>query len=295
MILGIDVGGTSIKYGIFDNRYSLKEKSSVPTQGDLGPEQIINKIAGLINDFPHHYVGIGFPSVVSETGFVHIAPNLTNFKNIDLKNKLKGKTGRQISIDNDANCAALAELYLGHGKGKSNFIYATLGTGIGGAIIINSQLYHGDNMGAGEIGYSILNFDETRENQQTNRIGILEDYIGLPRILDYYEDLVGARNPSMEMISKYADDGDPISKKVLEYYGEKLGFGLGSIMNILDIKTVIIGGGISRCTDIMYQKLNQTLDNRLLPQLGKDYSIVKAKFLSDAGIYGAAILAGITQ
>lgn len=293
MTLGIDVGGTNIKWGIFDDNLELLNKNSISTNAKEGPETVISRIADIINSENIEKVGIGFPSVVSESGFVHISPNMPDFIDIELQKELEYNTNANIKIDNDANVAALAELKLGAAKNERNFLYVTLGTGVGGAVILNGELIKGANSGAGEIGYTAINFDEKRQVQRENRRGILEDYCGLPRLQEKYYELSGEKNADMKIVSKMADKGDENSIELFEYYGEMLGYGLSSIMNLLDIDTVVIGGGLSQCTEIMYKKLNITLKSRLLEHKKDKFEISKAHFLNDAGITGAAILANV--
>ncbi|MDC1068354.1 ROK family protein [Candidatus Kapabacteria bacterium] len=289
MYLGIDIGGTNIKWGIFDLTFNLLEKHSKPTNSDYGPSHIIDSISEIINKNTNCRIGIGFPSVVSDIGYVHISPNMKDFENINLKDELSKRTSKDVIIENDANVAALAELHFGNGIGLDNFIYVTLGTGIGGAIIINRKIFKGDNFGAGEIGYTTINFDDTRDNIKLNRKGILEDYTGLPRLTQKYQELGGDISMSMKEISLNTKS-DKIAIELFEYYGEMLGYGIASAMNLLDINNVIIGGGLSQVTDIMYNRLNEILKIRLLEHKQNNFVVQKAKYLSDAGIYGAASL-----
>jgi glucokinase len=293
MTLGIDVGGTTIKWGIFDEDLNLLKRNSKPTEANKGPETVIAGIVDVINSENIEKVGIGFPSVVSESGFVHRSPNMSNFVNIDLLNELNKRTKANIKIDNDANTAALAEMKLGAAKNEVNFLYVTLGTGIGGAIILNGKLIKGANSGAGEIGYTTINFDEKREAPRENRRGILEDYCGLPRMKEKYSELSDKKDADMKELSVMADSGDENSIALFEYYGEHLGYGIASVMNLLDINVVVIGGGLSQCTEIMYKKLNNTLMSRLLEHKKDNFDIRKAHFLNNAGIFGAATLANM--
>jgi glucokinase len=290
MILGIDIGGTNIKWAEFDSNFKRINRNSKPTEAAKGPEHIINSVAEVINHYPGYKVGIGFPSVVSEDGFVHLSPNMPGFINIDLKKELELRTNHSIKIDNDANAAALAELHLGAGKNINNFIYVTLGTGVGGTIIINRKLFKGDNSGAGEIGYTTINFDETRTATQINRRGILEDYAGLPRITSKYIELGGDSKLSMKEVSVQADNGDTVAIKLFQHYGEMLGYGIASAMNLLDLNYVIIGGGLSQVTNVMFNTLKDKLIERSLAHKKDKIHILKAQFLNDAGVTGAASL-----
>ena len=303
MILGIDVGGTTLKWALFNSiensfELDLVEKGREISEGK-DADEIISIIAKLCNNDKVEKVGIGFPSVVREDGFVHIAPNLKEFNNIPLLERIKELSNKPISIDNDANVAALAELELGAAKEIKNFIYVTLGTGIGGALILNRELYKGDNQGAGEIGYTLLDYDHLGLGLVSNRIGILEEFIGrkpflskAKKIIELYpKSPIYNKNLDIKDISEYSKNGDEAAKETLIYYGRTLAYGLASVMNFLDIGNVIVGGGVSRVHSIMFKTLHNRLKDRLLPNLRENFNIHSANFLDDAGIFGAGILA----
>lgn len=290
MILGIDVGGSSIKYGVF-SELELIEHNQITTP-QSGKNDVLLAINNLITELTAKYtidrIGIGFPSVVGKDYFVHIAPNIPDFVNVDLRkyicDNFKNIT---IKIDNDANTAALAELKFGSALNLNNFIYVTLGSGVGGAIIINKAIFGGDTFGAGEIGYTNFNFD-SEKNRIENRRGILEEYLGRNQFTNYFNSLSEVQVNSPKEIFELAENNNKIAIKAFEYYGELLGIGLASLMNFLDIHSVVIGGGIIKAHKYIIPALEKSIELKKLPHIKQN--ILVAKYLDNTGIYGAMAL-----
>lgn len=287
MILAIDVGGSSIKFAIFDE-LNIIHNENIPTP-QTGSIDVINAINSLIKSAVKSYninkVGIGFPSVVSREYFVHIAPNIPNFLNIDLKKEICEKfPDLVIKIENDANAAALAELKYGEGQGLNNLIYVTLGSGIGGSIIINKTIYYGDSNGAGEIGYSNFKFDES-ENLIENRRGIFEEYLGRKQFTEFFNKQYALNVSSPLEIFELAENGDRNAIESFKYYGKLLGIGICSAMNLLDIHSVIIGGGLAKAEKYFYHSLIESVKLKKLNHIIPNIKI--AKYIEDTGIYGA--------
>ncbi|MGB9665547.1 MAG: ROK family protein, partial [Ignavibacteria bacterium] len=181
-IIGIDVGGTSIKFGLVKENKILSELS-LPTFAFKNSQKVLMQVAigleQILKQVPKNEVkgiGIGFPGKVdSEKGVVISAPNFNNWKNVPVRKKLL-KFGYPVFIDNDANCAALGELIFGRGKNLENFIMVTLGTGVGGGIIINKKLFRGESGGAGEIGH--ITIDYSGPFCKCGKRGCVEAYAG---------------------------------------------------------------------------------------------------------------------
>lgn len=290
MILGIDVGGSSIKYGVF-SELELIEHNQITTP-QSGKNDVLLAINNLITELTAKYtidrIGIGFPSVVSKDYFVYIAPNIPDFVNVDLRkyicDNFKNIT---IKIDNDANTAALAELKFGSAINLNNFIYVTLGSGVGGAIIINKAIFGGDTFGAGEIGYTNFNFD-AEKNRIENRRGILEEFLGRNQFTNYFNSLSELQVNSPKEIFNLAENNNKTAIKAFEYYGELLGIGLASLMNFLDIHSVVIGGGIIKAHKYIIPALEKSIEMKKLPHIKQN--ILVAKYLDNTGIYGAMAL-----
>jgi glucokinase len=304
MHLGIDLGGTNLKVGVLNSDGELVYKDSLPTLATNGVDYVIGNITKLIEStiekFKTQTIGIGVPGVITNGGVVTIAPNLDGWVDIPIKNILQKEFLMPVSVDNDANAAAIAELELGAGKDIDNFIFLTLGTGVGGAIIANRKLFRGEDGGAGEIGHIILNcFDNSHDNLIGYRKGTLEEYIGRTQIISNFKRIqtnhtdnnsVIDTNYDVEDISNAINNGDDSAKECFIEVGEYLGIGLTTVMNLLDIKTTIIGGGISNAHTILLETALGTLKKRSLPSIAKNAKILKATFSNDAGIIGAALL-----
>ena len=302
MYLGIEVGGTNLKYGIIDENNNIVFQDSIKTKADKKPKFLIDDMIGIINNLKEQYseiksLGIGFPGIVTSTGIVENVPNLPLWKNINLKQIISERTPLTPTIDNDANVAALAELYRGSGKEYDNFIYLTLGTGIGGAIIINNKIYRGVSGNAGEIGHIIIKTDDI-SHSTPYRKGVVEEYAGKEAIIALYKKLnINQKFPdlnSVKEINKSANEvntvaGNSIAIETLEKTACYIGCALISTLNILDMNIIIIGGGISN-SKIMMSTIKDTIIERALPHISKNIIVKQAKFTSNTGVIGAAIL-----
>jgi glucokinase len=304
---GIDLGGTNLKIGVLDNQNQVVYQDSMPTNADSGPENLISRIESFLDHVLHKFpeiisLGIGVPGVVSNEGIIKIAPNLKGWVNINLKGHLNKKYKIPIAIDNDANTASLAEMVLGAGKKVKDFIYITLGTGVGGAIIINRNLFRGANGGAGEIGHLIINILGDNQGKAEFRQGVLEEYTGRKQIAAIAEQIAEdypdsylrkIRQFDPYYISKAAEYGDECALLILKKIGFYLGIGIASAVNLLDIPVIIIGGGLSLSHETLFSSALETIRQRGLPSNASKVEIRRAKFSKDAGIMGACVLGKI--
>jgi glucokinase len=304
MYIGIDLGGTNLKYGVIDSVGNILFQSSQSTNPNKGPADIIhsikNQVKYLLNRFPQTAsIGMGVPGIITDDGIVLIAPNLQGWENLDLLSEFKNDFDLPVAIDNDANTAALAELELGAGKSEKSFFYLTLGTGAGGSIILNRKLFRGTMGGAGEIGYIIIDACTELNNGRPYRTGILEEYVGKNQIaalgmeiMKSYPDslLFQYPRPDPYFISLCVDKNDEAAIKIFQKTGYYLGLGLASMMNLLDISLIIVGGGISLAHPLLIESALETIRQRAIPTIAGRAEIRKAFFSKDAGIVGAALL-----
>ncbi len=296
MHLGIDIGGTTAKFGVYNESFELQQRDSfsIETIHTL-PQFFIklrSKLVELEDKFKIKSIGVGFPSVVRKNGWVFTAPNIPFFENFNIIEEINNITNLTFDVDNDANVAAIAESEAGEAVFIDDFIYITLGTGTGGAIFSEGHILKGKNGGAGEIGHLVI--DKNQHNAKDNRTfrqGILENFTSRAAIMKLYKDK-SQQNSNLDVsdISALAEKGDEKAIDVLKNVAEALAAGMASAANLLDINYFVIGGGISNVCDVFYDTLNNHLARRLLPSLSSDYSIHKAKHLADAGILGAAII-----
>lgn len=305
MYCGIDIGGTNLKIGLCDESGQLIDSHSQAINPELSPKDTVRTLSDYItmcyNLNEIEAIGIGVPGIVDNQGLLKFSPNLPHWNNVDLTNLLSAYIKLPIFVENDANTAAIAELETGSGKDLNSFLYVTLGTGVGGSIILNRQVFRGDKGGAGEIGHTIINYLETDSFiKHQFRLGTLEEYIGRIQILAnakknaqiHPESAINRFiNFDVHDLSILADNGDRIAKEVISESGSIFGIGIASALNLLGIHNVIVGGGISQISDIFWNSANQVIKLRSLPSISENYKIIKARFLQNTGIIGAALFA----
>ena len=305
MFAGIDIGGTNIKFGIIDQDGLILFQNSISTQPEKGPEFMIQCLHSIIDSLTLAHpgilsFGIGFPSVVHpKDGCIYYPPNLPGWGIVPLVQLLQSATTLPIAIDNDANVAALAEATLGAGKNASHFLYVTLGTGVGGGIILNHSIFTGERGGAGEIGHIIIRADDEAGDELPYRTGTLEHHIGRYGLIRMAKELAqnypdsllnNYNNLDVEDISHCADEGDDAAIQCMKQAGRLLGLGLATILAVLDMRVVVIGGGISQSCPIFFETTLSTLKSRALPTIAQLAEIRKAHFSHNAGLVGAAML-----
>jgi glucokinase len=246
-------------------------------------------------------IGIGSPGVVDDDGVVKAPPNFVNWDEVPLKSDLaKLFPGLAIGVENDANAAAIAESKFGAGVQFPNFLFVIWGTGVGGGIILNHKIYRGPTGGAGEIGHVSIDYKGPRCN--CGNVGCVEAYVGqrylsqrtAERLKNHPESkilkLVGGDISKIEpvYISQAAHDKDPLAREVLLEAGDLLGVALAGVMNIMDLRISIIGGGISAAGDFVMNAVQESIVRHVLKPLRKDIRVLPALLGNNAGILGAA-------
>jgi glucokinase len=286
-VLGIDLGGTAIKLGRFDEDLWCLQALTVPTPQPATPAAVLTAIAEAITHLdPDHLtqaIGIGTPGPTDITARIaRIAINLVDWQDVPLANWLEAKTGRPTTVENDANCAGLAEFLMGAGQGYRNLILLTLGTGVGGAVILEGKLFVGHHGAAGELGLITLN-PEGPDCNSGNR-GSLEQYTSVLAI----QRQTGC---SPEELGKRAIAGDPQAVAFWQQYGRNLGAGLASLVYVLTPEAIVLGGGISASADFFFPSVQAELERRVLPTSRTGLQLLKAQLGNQAGMVGAAHLA----
>ena len=317
VLFGVDIGGTAIKFGIFDIEGTLHKDWEIPTdrseQGAHIIEQIALSIESVIQKVGMDYsqiagIGLGVPGPVLESGVVVNAPNI-GWQNRNVKEELEQMSGLQVCVGNDANVAALGEVWAGSGKGCENLVLLTLGTGVGGGIVQNGRLIYGSNGGGGEIGHMCVNPSETIVCS-CGKYGCLEQYasatgvVRLARICAYEADrdksseqeeilLAGKKIPLEVLTAKDVWDAvkerNPIACQAAEMFGEKLGLALANLAVILNPEQFLLGGGMSRAGEIMLPYIQKYYEKYVFAPCRK-VGLGFAALGNQAGIYGAARL-----
>jgi glucokinase len=313
--IGVDVGGTTIKAGIVDRQGKILEQVSFDTKADKGPRVVMNQIVLTIGQLLESQkkasclgIGVGIPGMVTpDDGMVRYPPNFADWEEVPVAANLRKVFALPIFIENDANAAAMGEAKAGAGKSFRDFLFVIWGSGVGGGIILDHKIYRGPHGGAGEIGHVSIDYEGLLCNCGSK--GCIEAYIGqrylskrTKEILqnapkDAYPskiyDLVGGNLNKIEpaIISRAAEDGDPTAISILKEAGELLGYGLASALNILDLRIVVIGGGISAVPSFVYTAIQDGLRSRVLKSHKTGVRVLKAELGNTAGIIGAATLA----
>jgi len=310
LAIGIDLGGTSIKAGLVSEHDGLIGERSVITDAEEGSDRVLDQIAslakGFIDEHPHiSGIGLGFPGAVNWARTEAIKPvNISGWNRVDVSDALCGRLNRSmpILVENDANAAALGSCQFGAGRHFDSFIMVTLGTGVGGAIIYHNRIFRGATGSAGEIGHMTIDFEGPLA--RSGVAGAIEAYLGqrfLSRharyqLMNEKDSLVHgmAGTDLLEMSPKILHEaallGDEGSKEILAWAGHKLGIVLGSAVNLLDIRKVVVGGGISAAGDFILDAARLSMAEFTTPALRADLEIVQEPGGNDMGMLGAAHL-----
>lgn len=285
-VIGIDLGGSAIKLGRFREDGTCLQSLSVPTPQPSTPEAVVEAMVKAIHSLEAREakaIGVGTPGPVDAAGRIAlVAINLAGWKDIPLADWLEAKTDLPTVMANDANCAGLGEAWLGAGRQFRNSIMLTLGTGVGGAIILDGKLFVGHQGAAGELGLITLNPDGPECNSG-NR-GSLEQYVSVQAI---------RRDTGLEPLElgKLAQAGDPEALEFWKSYGRNLGAGLASLIYVLTPEAVVIGGGVSASAEFFFPAVLAEIERRVLPSSRAGLQLLPAKLGNQAGMVGAAKLA----
>ncbi|MCX6141132.1 MAG: ROK family protein [Candidatus Kapabacteria bacterium] len=281
----IDIGGTNIKYGVVGSNGNVLWELSTPTVASEGRELVLGRICGVVKQIIEKTpdvvsIGIGVPGVVDpSTKHVQAPPNLPGWDDVDLLAELRMVSPLPMDVENDANAAALGEATMGAGVGHPDFLYVTLGTGIGGGVILDGKLYRGPNGDAGEIGHIILDAwaREGAFDPRPFRTGVMEEYVGIQGILRM------AREQGEEVENVRRIQNDAVFKEA----GRLIGIGLCSAMAVLGLRVLILGGGVSQAPFIV-ESIRTTMKHRAIPTIAHALIVLPAQFGSHAGLMGAA-------
>jgi glucokinase len=308
VVIGVDLGGTSVKAGLVDPKGEVLYQNKFPTNADKGPAVVIEQIHLAVQDAMKNRngaevrgIGIGAPGVVDDEGVVKAPPNFADWDEVPLKAELtKLFGGCPIGIENDANAAALGESKYGAGKEIPNFLFVIWGTGVGGGIILDRKIFRGPTGGAGEIGHVCIDYNGPLCNCGSR--GCVEAYVGqrylsqrtAARIRAHPESKIwqlaegDPANIEPKIISEAAHDGDVLAKEILLEAGELLGTALAGVMNVMDLRVSIIGGGLSASGDFVMAAVQDAVVRHVLKPLKKDIRVLAARLGNNAGILGAA-------
>lgn len=303
---GIDIGGTTIKMGLFNVDGTLLEKWEVDTRKEENSKYILDDVAKEIKDKMKEKgihrndvvgVGVGVPGPMSSNGTVLKCVNL-GWGVFNVEETLSNMIDLPVKSGNDANVAALGEMWKGGGKGYKNIVMVTLGTGVGGGIIIDGKIVSGSNGAAGEIGHIQMSEEET-ETCGCGKKGCIEQYASATGIVNYAIKLMNeVDTPSVlrkvecisaKAIFDYAKEGDLLSIEIVEFFAKQLGKALSYISCVCDPEVIVIGGGVSKAGDIITKTVKKYYQQSAF-HASRNTKFSLAQLGNDAGIFGGAKL-----
>jgi Transcriptional regulator/sugar kinase len=313
-IVGVDLGGTNVVVGAMSadgkHHYAMR---SIPTGAQAGAEAVADRIVGLIEgvildtiaqtnasrrDFIG--VGIGAPGPLDrEKGIVIVAPNL-GWRNYPLRDRIAEKLHLPATLDNDANCATVGEWWQGAARGGTNVIGMTIGTGIGGGLIIDGTLFHGASDVAGEIGHTTI--DLNGRHCKCGNYGCLEAYASGPAIAvrarevlvreetaSLLPSMVGGKLDAItaETVYRAAQQGDAVASEIVRDTARYLGVGIANLLNILNADVVVVAGGVTQAGDALFVPLQAEVRRRAFRPAVEATRIVPGELPGTAGVVGA--------
>lgn len=302
---GIDVGGTTVKMGLFDEHGKLTESWEIQTRKEGGGCNILPDIAEAIAKKREelslkiediHGIGLGIPGPITEDGTVLKCANL-GWGVFPVADEVRKLTGiENVKVNNDANVAALGEMWQGGGKGYKNVVMVTLGTGVGGGIIVNGKILTGSNGAAGEIGHITVNHEE-ESICGCGKKGCLEQYASATGLVkETQRALVNVDKPSALREIQYlsakavldeAKGGDELANELVDSLCEYLALALSHVAAVVDPEVFVIGGGVSRAGTILTDRIKEAYEKKVMFAL-KDKEFKLAELGNDAGMYGCA-------
>ncbi|MFT3994868.1 MAG: ROK family protein [Dysgonomonas sp.] len=272
MRIGVDLGGTNVRMAIVSDGVILK-KISEPCKADKPEKETLDHIIGMLRQLFNSNIrgiGVGVPSVVdAERGIVYNAANIPSWKEVHLKEIIEQEFGVPVIVNNDCNCFAFGERYFGEGTSFRNLVCVAIGTGVGAGIIINNELYGGNNTGAGEIGslpYLNSDYEHYCSGQFFKEIGVKGDEI-----------------------YQRALDGDKASLQIWGEFGKHLGNLMNVVLYTYDPQAIIIGGGIAQAFDLFSKDMYESMSKFPYPETVRRIKILLSN-KSDINLLGAAAL-----
>ncbi len=310
--LGIDLGGTSIKGALVEREQGVVAQSTRPTEGDQGPDHVLDRIATIVHELMDAHqgptpvgLGMGVPGAVNMARTTVSYPsNLADWGVVDVRTALSARTGiDHVVVENDANIAGLGSAHYGAGMAHDSFIMVTLGTGVGGAIIYNNKVFRGSTGGAGEIGHMSIDYEGPLDNSGIS--GAIEAYLGQQFLSEHarlrlrhrpesiVHDLTGSDLSTLtpRTLHKAATQGDEAATNILAWAGRRLGYALSSAVNLLDIRVVVVGGGVSNAGAFLLDPARKTLRSQVFPAFQEGLRIEREQRGNEVGVLGAAHLA----
>ncbi|HHS13978.1 MAG TPA: ROK family protein [bacterium] len=309
---GLDLGGTNIKAGLIAAAGPVQNETQMPVRLNLGVDSVLDQMAEAIQDLLRNNkscrlagAGVGAAGLVDVSrGVLWNAPNLPGWIEVPVACGLEKRLGVPVAMDNDANAAALGEYAFGAGRGARNMLMVTLGTGVGGGLILDGRLFHGSADSAGEIGHTIIQTDGPLCG--CGRRGCVEAFAGGNALVRNFRELLAQGHDSIlkglpekkitpRDIGEAADQGDEPARRVLAKAGKYLGIAIGNAVNLLNLDRVVIGGGVANAGEWILSPAREALNRTALTVPARSVRIVSAQMGEKAGWIGAAYLAQLRR
>jgi glucokinase len=305
-VIGVDLGGTNLRAALLTADGDIIEKQMEATNVSEGWKKIVLRIAGSVaqqreaaanRGLDVQVVGVGAPGVIQmNTGVVVKSPNFPDWNNLPLKEELECALRLPVFIENDANAAALGEQWRGAGKGISSMIFITLGTGVGGGIVLHNKIWHGADGMAGEIGHITL-IPDGRPCSCGNS-GCLEMYASARGIVQSYREKASGSVPvdvlkaiTSEKVYKAAQTGDPAARYAMKEMGRMLGIALAGLINTFNPEMIVLGGRVKDAWQLFIDAAREEVLRRAFLIPAQRTRIVPSLLGDDAGMIGAAAAA----
>lgn len=295
--LGVDLGGTFIKGGVVDEGGRVVARAAVATQAAEGQDVVIGRLHALLEDLARACpagrkavtaAGIGVAGAIDGTrGLLRFAPNLPGWSDVPLGRMLAERLGLPTALENDANAAAVGEHWVGAGRDCSTFVLYTLGTGVGGGLVLDGRLWRGRDGAAGELGHVVIH--PGGDPCGCGRQGCLEAYASATAILRRLRAIPGAvAADSAPTVFRRAAAGDAACRRVLADAVEALGIAIAGMIHVLNPERILVGGGVAQAGEPLFGPLRDAVRRHALPVLAEGVTILPALLGEDAGLIGAA-------
>ncbi len=308
-VIGLDIGGTFIKAGVVDPGGRILARLKKPTEASSGKAKFLDKLSSIVQTFEDIFanrlniagVGIGAPGIIDmRNGVIASSPNFPGWNPFPICRMLTGRIHYPFFLENDANAAALGEMWMGSARGARNFCFITLGTGVGGGLVLNGEIWHGMDGMAGEVGH--MTVDPAGPLCLCGNYGCLEAFASanalrgkitadLKTRRSAFFRRFGTDGLSGESAHRAARAGDLLAREAFTRMGAALGIGVSNLVNLLNLERIIIGGGLSAAWKFFYPALQKELRKRAFPAIARRVKIVRARAGEDAGLLGGAYLA----
>lgn len=298
-VLAADVGGTNIRAAWVDDLGNMGDERRIQadlSRDDVGEADLIRILADFfqayLDDIPGiQAIGLGFPGFfLGDSGVLAASPNLPQLLDVALAEQLSNMLSLPVLVQNDALCAALGEQRFGAAKGEANLLHITLGTGVGGGLILHHQAYTGESGMAMEFGHLRVQTGVSARRCGCGGLGCVEAYASSTAIQAIYAELKG-ETLTTKVIYQRACEGDAVARRVFEEAGASLGQAIAEAVKLLDIHTLTISGGLLGAWDILHPALMQALNQHLISPLKGKVKVLPSTLNDAAGILGAAAMA----